>query len=152
MIDLIQKTQFKKFLSLGGILVCVLIMGSVPDVSAVNGRCGILDGGNYSVGNMPPGGNTDLLCDFGPASGVTQNPTTWTWTCGDVGDTVDNCAATISSDPNNGQCGTAHTGLYSNGPPTTELSIQIQGLVLTVEAILTVMNVSILQNIQTVSV
>lgn len=112
--------SLRKFLLLGAAGVCLWVLGSWNQTYAVNGLCGILDGGNYSIGNMPPGGNYDLLCDWGNESAITQNPTTWDWTCGD--NLVD-CSANISSAPNNGQCGTANGGLYSNGPPTTELCV-----------------------------
>ena len=69
--------------------------------------CGSSNGGTFS---SPPSAN---LCttNGGSASGVTTNPTTYTWTCTGADSSAVSCSATRAS---NGACGSADTYSYQN--------------------------------------
>ena len=73
--------------------------------------CGSSNGGSFT---SAPSTN---LCTYGSASGVTTNPTTYTWTCTGNDSLAVSCSATRLL-PENGVCGTANGHNYTSSDTT----------------------------------
>ncbi len=74
--------------------------------------CGTSNGGTF------PSAPTENLCLYGNASGVTTNPTTYTWTC-TGNDTIPvSCSANKTEVSYDATCGTSNGGIFSTTPTT----------------------------------
>jgi len=89
---------------------------SAPKLPTVNGVCGSAETGSSCTAP------TTNLCSSGTASGVSTNPTTFTWSCtGSCGGSNDSCTKTKLII--NGECGTADGGTFTSTPTTNLCSV-----------------------------